>query len=173
LKETPEITVSSLIDSDINRFDENKAKSIKEYLANVKRHYALLYDKAVTDKDEWINKFQETEAGKKEYQELLDHNQNEKLENLVKNRGSDLDPVIEEDGKLIATADPIFRAGSSAHFIRSHFFAPTKNVFGKQYSTYWVNICVIWGMALLLWITLYFDVLRKTIGFFSSFSIKK
>jgi hypothetical protein len=91
----------------------------------------------------------------------MSSSQNEKLEELVKNVGSDLDEVIVEDGKLIATANPIFRDGSSDELIRSHFFAPTKSFFGKAYSTYWVNILVIWGMTLFLWLTLYFDGLKK------------
>jgi hypothetical protein len=120
----------------------------------------------VKDKDAWMSKFQETESGKVQYATLLSNYQNTKVEDLVKNVGSDLDAVVVEDGKLIATANPIFRDGSKDYFIRAHFFAPTKNVFGKSYNTYWANIFVIWGMTLFLWITLYFDGLRKFLKVF-------
>ena len=96
----------------------------------------------------------------------MNNNQNKKVEDLVKNVTSDLEPVEEEDGRLISTTDPIYREGPSDHFIRSHFFAPTKNVLGKSYSTFWVNVFVIWIMSLLLWITLYFDMLRKLLKYF-------
>ena len=143
------------------KIDENLNKEIKDYLNKVKKYYSDKNDKAVKNKDQWMNKFQETESGKAQYITLVNNNQNSKIEDLVKNVTSDLDPVVEDNGKLVATANPIYRDGPKDHFIRSHFFAPTKNVFGKSYSTFWVNIIVIWGMSLLLWITLFFDLLRK------------
>ena len=117
-------------------------------------------------KDLWMGRFQENDFGKAEYQQLLGNYQNSKIEDLLENAGSDLDEIVESDGKLIATGDPIYRDGPKDHFIRSHFFSPTKNVFGSLYSTYWVNIGVIWGMSFLLWLTLYFDVLRKILNLF-------
>jgi hypothetical protein len=58
----------------------------------------------------------------------------------------------------------------------SHFFAPRKKIFGKYFDTFWVNLSVLWGMSLIMAITLYFDLLRKVIdglgNFFSRFSKK-
>lgn len=164
IKAIPEIPFASLNKIGTKKLDENTIKEIKEYITKVKKHYSEIYDKATKSKDEWMAKFQETESGKTQYLSLLNNYQNTKIEDLVKNASSDLDPVVEDDGRLIATANPIFRDGPNNHFIRSHFFAPTKNVFGKSYSTFWVNIIVIWGMSLLLWITLYFDLLRKLLS---------
>jgi len=169
LKVIPEVTFTSINNLDIGNFDSQNINDLKNYLLKIKNYYSQQYDRAVKSKDEWMGKFQETVAGKVEYQMLLSKNQNSKIEELVKNEGSDLDEIIEGDGKLIATADPIYRDGSRNYFIRSHFFAPTKNVFGKLYSTYWINIIVIWGMSLLLLLTLYFDVLRKMLNLFASF----
>ncbi len=154
-------------------FNENTAEELKRYLVQIRKHYTELYDEAIRNKDEWIGQFQQTEKGKEEYLALLKNYQNEKIENLVKNAGSDLDPVIENEGHLVATANPIFREGPSDRFIRSHFFAPAKNVLGKHYSTYWVNIIVMWTMTTFLWLTLYFDVLRKILHFLASFSASR
>ncbi len=160
----PEIRLASFSKIGTTNLDESTISQIKEYLTKVKKHYSEKNDKAVKSKDEWLSKFQETESGKLQYNTLLNNCQNKKVEDLVKNVTSDLDPIIEDDGKLVATSNPIYRDGSKDHFVRSHFFAPTKNVFGKSYSTFWVNIFVIWGMSLLLWITLYFDLLRKLLS---------
>lgn len=176
-KAIPSVSVSSMSNITTGAITAENAKAIKEYLTQVKKHYAERYDNAVKKKDEWMAKFQETEAGQAEYTSLLNNNQNKKMEELVKNIASDLEEVVEEDGKLVATTDPIFRNGSEDHFVRSHFFAPKKNVFGSLYSTYWVNVFVIWGMSLVLWITLYFDALRKLLGVFerlgSKFKVKR
>ncbi len=167
LKLIPQINFAS-----VETVNDNTIKELKEAIIKVKKYYSEKYDKAVKDKDEWMAKFQQTEAGKAEYQALLTANQNKKLEDLVKNISTDLDPVVEDGGKLVASTDPIFRDGTNEHFIRSHFFAPTKNVFGKVYSTYSVNIFVLWMMSFLLLITLYFDVLRKLLKNISAISNK-
>jgi len=170
LKSIPQLSLASA--STVRVINENTIKELKEDIIKVKKYYSEMYDKAVKNKDEWMAKFQQTEAGKAEYQALLTAHQNKKLEDLVKNITTDLDPVVEDDGKLVASTDPIFRDGTNDHFIRSHFFAPTKNVFGKSYSTYSINIFVLWMMSLVLLITLYFDVLRKLLKNISAISNK-
>jgi len=167
MKAIPEIIFASLNNMDAGNIDENLINELKEYLVKVKDHYSQKYEKAVKSKDEWMSGFQENDLRKAEYQLLLSNYQNSKIEDLLKNAGSDLDEIVESDGKLIATGDPIYRDGPKDHFIRSHFFSPTKNVFGNLYSTYWVNIGVIWAMSFLLWFTLYFDVLRKILNLFA------
>ncbi|MDO9187950.1 MAG: ATP-binding cassette domain-containing protein [Bacteroidia bacterium] len=167
MKAIPEIIFASLNNMDAGNIDENLINELKEYLVKVKDHYSQKYEKAVKSKDEWMSGFQGNDLHKAEYQQLLSNYQNSKIEDLLKNAGSDLDEVVESDGKLIATGDPIYRDGPKDHFIRSHFFSPTKNVFGNLYSTYWVNIGVIWAMSFLLWFTLYFDVLRRILNLFA------
>ncbi len=169
MKAVPGIRFSNLDKISVGNFDENTFKELREYLASLKKFYVDKYDSAVKSKDEWMGKFQQTETGKGQYTSLFTTYQNTKIEELVKNSGSDMAAIVEEDGRLIATTDPIFRNGSSDHFVRSHFFSPTKNVFGKLYSTYWVNIFVIWAMSLLLWFTLYFDTLRKVLNSLTKF----
>ncbi|MCE3278297.1 MAG: transporter related protein [Bacteroidetes bacterium] len=168
MKLFPAISFTSINKFAPSAFDDNTVKETKEYLGILRKIYAENYDVAVKSKDAWMAKFQESETGKAQYEKLLNSSQNTKLEELVKNVGSDLSEVIEENGSLVATTDPIFRDGSRENFVRSHFFAPTKNVFGKSYSTYWVNVFVIWAMTLLLWITLYFDALRKLLKMFEN-----
>ena len=151
----------------LNKKDYNETiyKSLKEYLSKIKKQYVKEYNDADKIYNDWIMNIQNSEAGKAEY--IADKNdyQNEKLEQLVKNDNIG-DAMIEEDGRLVPTKDGIFRDGSDEHLIRSHFFAPRKNVFGNYYSTFWVNLLVIWMMSLVLWITLYYDALRKALDFF-------
>ncbi|MES2287497.1 MAG: ATP-binding cassette domain-containing protein [Bacteroidota bacterium] len=167
MKAIPELLFASINKMDAGNIDENMLNELKNYLVKVKDHYSQKYEKAVKSKDEWMSGFQGNDFKKAEYQQLLSNYQNSKIEDLLKNTGSDLDEIVESDGKLIATGDPIYRDGPKDHFVRSHFFSPTKNVFGSLYSTYWVNIGVIWGMSFLLWLTLYFDVLRKILNLFA------
>jgi uncharacterized membrane protein len=47
---------------------------------------------------------------------------------------------------------------------RSHFFAPRKHFAGRYYDTFWFNMVIIWILILVLYIMLYFDLLKKVIG---------
>ena len=70
---------------------------------------------------------------------------------------------MESDGELIQRMDPIYLEPSSDSFLRAHFYAPKKSIFGQYFDTYWVNMSVIWFMTITLIIALYFDLLKKLI----------
>jgi hypothetical protein len=97
---------------------------------------------------------------------------NESLADLVKNV-KEKERIAEFKGALIQLINPVYLdpKPSGPLDYRSHFFAPTKNLFGSQVSTYYFNILVIWIMSVLLYITLYFESLRKGIDFISRFGM--
>lgn len=156
---TPEIKFNGV--NKLNAAEINNS-GIADYLKEVKTHYSTLYDNSVKAKDEWI-----TGISDSDYQKLINEHHNKKLEEMVRNISPEMEMIVEEDGELVALSDPVFRSGSANHFIRAHFFAPTKNIFGKQYDTFWVNIAVIWTMSLVLWLLLFFDLPRKAADLFS------
>jgi hypothetical protein len=45
-------------------------------------------------------------------------------------------------------------------------------VFGKFFPTIWVNVMVIWGMTLILYIMLYYRVLKRLLDFLERVSQK-
>jgi hypothetical protein len=51
--------------------------------------------------------------------------------------------------------DPKFK------FVRAHFYSPTKLVFGVKVDTFIVNVAVLWIMTLILYLALYFRLLKK------------
>ena len=58
---------------------------------------------------------------------------------------------------------------------RAQFFAPVKYFAGNYIDTYWFNVVVIWLMSMVLYATLYTELLRKLMKYFGnlSFSAKK
>ena len=46
-------------------------------------------------------------------------------------------------------------------FIKAHFYSPTKQVFGVKIDTYIVNVIVLWVMTIILYLALYFRLLKK------------
>lgn len=89
---------------------------------------------------------------------------NEQLQDLVKNTAGK-NRIIEYKGKLIQKYDPIYMnpEPSSALDYRAHLYAPQKHFAGKYYDTFYFNLLVIWIMSILLFVCLYFDVLKNII----------
>jgi hypothetical protein len=79
--------------------------------------------------------------------------------------------VVEYNGQLYQKIDPIFQDPDSK-FLRSHFYAPRKQIFGTFYDTYWVNVIVIWIMTLFFYLTLYFKALKRLLDFLERMSEK-
>jgi hypothetical protein len=69
---------------------------------------------------------------------------------------------------LIQQINPIFLDPKAEGFLnyRTPFFAPVKKVFGTSINTYTFDILVIWLMTIILYVTLYFELLRKLINSF-------
>ena len=86
-------------------------------------------------------------------------NYNEKLYEFVTNR-NDVDRIIEFKGELFQKENPVYLDPES-RFVKAHFYAPRKMLFGCYISTLWMNIIVIWIGTLLLYALLYFRVLKR------------
>ncbi len=132
---------------------------MNKYLGLVRKYYVKLYNKASNKKDKLIAKQQSTPEGKAQFLELKRRYHNESLSEFVKNSG-EVERIIEYNGHLIQKIDPVFLYPESK-FIRSHFYAPAKSIFGRYFSTYWVNVAVIWISSLLLYIVLYFRLFKR------------
>ena len=108
-------------------------------------------------------------GGETEFQELRKQNYNESIANIVLNKLNT--PRIYDSGKkLIQKADPVFMKPGSK-FGRAHFFAPYKQVGKLKIETLAFNMIAIWIMVVALFITLYFNVLKRFIVFLESLKI--
>lgn len=130
---------------------------LREYLGKLNTYYIRRYNNASNQGDKLVSKLHS--ENREQFMKDKNDYENESLTNLVTNH-NELDKILEKDGELIQRADPVFM-DPTFNFARAHFFAPRKHMFGKYYDTYWVNICVIWIMSLVMAITLYFDLLKK------------
>lgn len=143
----------------INSFENTTAKEINNSLQVIKDFYIKMYNVFARLKNQKIAQFRNKDNGKTLFIEQRDHYQNESLNDLVKNK-DELNKIIEFEEQLVQKSDPIYR---DAKGFRAHFFAPSKQFFGYSIDTYWINILVILGMAFILFISLYFNILKRTI----------
>jgi len=138
-----------------------------------KAFYQDAYNKAVGERERIIFKMENDKTEGFNVNESKNKFYNESLADLVKNV-SEKERIIEYKGQLFQQINPIFLdpLPSSSLDYRSHFFSPVKKVFGGEFSTFWFNNLVIWVMAVLLYITLYFELLRKLIQSFDRLPVK-
>ena len=97
---------------------------------------------------------------------------NESLSDLVKNV-SVKERLLEYNGKLIQQINPIFQDPhpSGIFDYRTAFFLPEKNLLGLTVSTFVFDILVVWAMALICYVALYLEWLRKIVEFFGNVRI--
>jgi ABC-type multidrug transport system ATPase subunit len=95
---------------------------------------------------------------------LKDKYHNENLESFVLNR-NDMHHILETDKRIIQKSDLAYRIPLTKNG-RAHFYAPVKRLGSWNIDTYWFNLFAIWLFTLLLYITLYYDSLRKGLNYF-------
>lgn len=130
-----------------------------EYLSALREFYSTTYRTAYKASDDITHRFDLNEL-----QAMKRKHHNESLEEFVTNK-NEFERITEYKGALIQKIEPIFLDPTS-RFVRAHFYAPRKMVFGTYFPTIWVNIMVIWVMTLLLYILLYFRVLKRILEMF-------
>ncbi|MFT5819438.1 MAG: ABC-type multidrug transport system ATPase subunit [Crocinitomix sp.] len=145
----------------IETYSEQTYSSVKSYIAILKTHYKSVVDR---NREKIDNKTQEIIAkyDKDQYLALKRDNTNEALTQFVTNK-TDLSKLVQSGDRLIQKSDPIYLDPYDVGFFGSHFYAPRKKLFGSYISTFAGNLLVIWGMSIFLILTLYFDLLKKTL----------
>lgn len=129
----------------------------REYIEAIRRLNVRRYNEANEKKDAIIER--RMKENREEYLSLKKSHFNNTLEEFVRN-SNEKDKLIEYEGRLIQKVDPIF-LDPEHPMLRSHFYAPRKQLFGVFYDTYWVNVIVLWIMTGLLYLALYFRLLKR------------
>jgi len=142
----------------------------RDYLSTVRQYYVKLFNKYNIEKDRLRNELQQTPEDKEEYARIKREHNNESLNDFVTNSNA-LERIIEYKDQLFQKIDPIYLDPQSK-FIKAHFYAPRKQVFGRYFDTFYVNICVIWFMTIVLYIILYYRLLKKFLDFFEQVTDK-
>lgn len=153
-----------------DRFSPEFNTKLEAFLEAYKKFYQDAYNVAARRKETLVNQL-EKEPGY-DLNEYKNKYYNESLADLVKNV-SEKDRIIEYKGRLYQQVNPVFLEPNPSGPLdyRAHFFAPQKNLFGATVSTFLFNSLVIWSMTVLLYITLYFELLRKLIDSFAGIPV--
>lgn len=147
----------------IENYNPEKDRLLQDYLSAYKKHYQNVYNEAVKKRDQMVYFFESHEDYDYNLNEYKNKYFNESLADLVMNV-NEKDRLIEYEGELIQQINPVFNDPNHPDHVldyRSQFFAPQKHIFGTLIDTYYFNMIVIWLMTLVLYLTLYFELLKK------------
>mgnify|MGYP000014664393 CR=1 FL=1 len=146
---------------------------IEEYLKEVNNFYSTIYNSVVIRKE-----MLKTELSKENgnglrtlKEQYYNSNLNEILTNsLLKKR-----IFINSEFNVMQKMDPIYLNPSRGNYldVRTHFYAPKKYFFGTLISTFWFNTITLWAYTVLLFIILYFNVLKKILSIPNPFKLLK
>ncbi|MFY0600736.1 MAG: ATP-binding cassette domain-containing protein [Cyclobacteriaceae bacterium] len=155
-------------DLTIARFNDGTYEATLEFMKRLKNYYNLRSKKANEERQAVFKEYTSNPEMKDWFIKLRQQNENEAIAQLVKNIATDK-RILEHNGELIQKIYPVYSDPEFPdHFLdfRTQFYAPQKHLAGSLISTPLFNICMIWFMTILLFVTLYFDLLRKLISLF-------
>jgi ABC-type multidrug transport system ATPase subunit len=170
LENNRHIRFDHLEDLTPERINEDILGSVKRYLSEIRSYNIKLFNKANDQKDKLTKELRRTEEAEEAYFRTKREHSNESLEEFVTNSNV-TDRIIEYRNRLYQKIHPIYM-DPEHRFLKAHFYAPRKQVFGSYISTFWINIAVIWLMTLLFYITLYYRLLKKLLDFFERITRK-
>ncbi|NMM48615.1 ATP-binding cassette domain-containing protein [Marinigracilibium pacificum] len=163
-----------LIEDGYTEFNKSKAAELKTYLGQVEDGYYEIFN-FMNKKLATIAHQAEEEFGSKYIAELKNDYFNESLSDLVRNISTE-DRILEYKGGLLQQINPIYNTETYPKNIldyRAHFYAPQKQFLGIKFNTFTFNILVIWFMTLILYIFLYFELLKKFVDKLGNISLGK
>ena len=156
----------------IEGFTELIGYELVDYLDELKSHYADIYQTQTQKKDRIVSHITSTNAKLYEAKRKAYHN--ESIADLAM-KVFEKNKILQYKDELVQQNNPIYRDPTPRHKFdfRSHFLAPRKYFAGRYFDTFWFNICAIWIMSIFLYITLYYESLKKLIELFSNFKLPK
>ena len=159
-------------DLTMEKLDESLYQRTHEFLETLKQVYSNEYNKANRKKDGLLQELTSSPEKRKQLDDLRNDFYNESVAMSVKNV-SESQRIIEEKGRLVRKINPVYMELPEPDHpfdFRAQFYVAEKHFLGSYFNTFSFNLAVIWSMTILLMITLYFDLLRKLLKFFSSLS---
>jgi len=155
-------------------FDSTVYEKTKLFLAQLRQYYSNEATKANKEKEKKIQALKDLYGGDKEYEHFRQSYQNDAIAAFVKNLDEPV-RIIEARGRLIQKVYPIYKDPDPEHRIDfdAQFYLPSKHFMNATIDTYYFNLIVIWVMSITLYITLYFDVLRKLLTRLENLSLRR
>jgi hypothetical protein len=132
-------------------------------LDSAKKFFNRQYNNSHELKEKLVARHVAQAGGAEQYTQLKNTYCNGKLEDMVKNTTSRKQMVVQGE-RIYRKYEPIFMQATTAGQPMP-YYSSAKVLLGRQMDTIWYNLIVIWGMTAVLYVTLYFDLIRKMLAY--------
>ena len=149
-------------------FNPGVADSLTKYLNRMDKIFSKISNSASDRRDVFYN------MNDLKLKKLEDDYYNYKLLELV-TKPYERKKILIYNNTLVQNTDPIYLDPYRKGFLnfRTHFYAPSKYIFGIKTDTFVFNISLVLFVTILLYLTLYFELLGRTVRFFENFKFRK
>lgn len=147
----------------IGKFDSTVHTNTARFLNTMKQLYLLRHNKAMEEREKLVSTLTATPTDMARYVNMRNRYQNKAVADAVRNLNT-VNRIVEFDGRFIQRIYPIYQDEHKPRYwldFSANLYQPTKHFAGFTIDTLYFNLAVIWSMTIVLYITLYFDVLRK------------
>jgi ABC-type multidrug transport system ATPase subunit len=159
---------SNMAGLEASAFNPSVADSVSAYLDRIDRLSGKISNEANDKFDRFYNLYDT------KLKRLENEYYNYSLREIV-TKPYERKKILSYDNKLIQNTDPVYLDPDKRGPLdfRTHFFSPTKYIFGFKTDTFVFNICLVLLSTVILYITLYFELLRKAVQFFENLHFRK
>jgi ABC-type multidrug transport system ATPase subunit len=149
-------------------FNPYVADSVIVYLKTLDQIFSNVSNSASEKKDKFYN------LNSKTLNQLRNDYYNFKLEEIV-TKYYERKKILIHNNSIIQNIDPIYLDPQKSWFLgfRTHFYAPAKYIFGMRTDTFTFNIALVLLSTVILYLTLYYELLAKAVRFFEKIWIRK
>ncbi|MDA3929562.1 MAG: hypothetical protein PF541_11430, partial [Prolixibacteraceae bacterium] len=145
------------------------AENAKAHLKELQQYYSKNFKLYRKKKDQLIRGIAKEKGKDFLYNQKLKHH-NKSLEVLVLNSTSK-EVYRETESGIMQKIAPVYKAPDFKSG-RAHFLSSEKIVGSKTMNTFTFDLLIIWLMCFILYLSLYFDWLRKLIYIFGKIKLK-
>jgi hypothetical protein len=157
-----------------DKFSDKMAIALQSFLNKMENFYSTQYNDANLEKEKRISN--ELERNAERYKMFKDTYYNENVADMVRKvLEKEENKILEYNQELVQAYHPIYFDPTikSVFSWRSHFYAPTKPFLGHFYDTFWYNMIVILIFTSILFVTLYYESLKKLLDFIGKLQFRK
>ena len=153
-------------------FTDELYLNAKNYIKKLQNYYSYLFMKVTEEKEDTIRYFTKKDA--KAFNKMKDDYFNESIADIV-TKAFEKNKILESKGYLIQNIDPIYLDPTPRNPLnfRSHFMASSKKFLGQTIDTYWFNMMFVWFYTIILYLTLYFEAIKRGLEFLANIKLKK
>jgi ABC-type multidrug transport system ATPase subunit len=152
------------------RYDRTVYDNLIKYISYIENSFSQIYDKVNADFDNFQTK------NNNELTNLIDAYSNEKLREIViKYYEPEKNKVLEYNNSFVQNYDPIYLDPEKrgALGFRTHYFAPSKYIFGYNPDTFSFNIVLVLLSTIALIVILYYNLIGKLVEFIENLRFRK